>query len=294
MKDMVMVRQPVLPVYKSPSPTAERSDELLYGMWGQLTGEEEAGFVRICAGYGYEGWCRRDGLKFGEWDVCRTWCSSRAFVQPRFLDVLREPSVRGEVMVTLPKGSLITVCEETADREWAAVELLDRKRGYVRQGQISRVRTGKRDCFWSFSPLTVSAAEERELRDSLVSTAMSYLGTPYRWGGKSPEGIDCSGLCSLVCWLHGIVIYRDSKMPKEYAVREIPREAMKPGDLLYFPGHMAMYIGENRYIHASFSRMGVTVSSLDPADKDSIPELTESLQRVGSVFYLDQAQGVHA
>lgn len=284
MKDMVMVNQPVLPVYSIPSESGERADELLYGMWGQLMGEEECGFVRICTGYGYEGWCRKDGLKFGEWDVCRTWCSSRAFIQPRFADVLKAPSVRSEVMLTLPKGSLVTICEEAGKDGWQAVELLNRRRGYVRSGQVSLIRTGKRDCYWQYSPLCVPKEEEEALRKGLVQTAMSYLETPYRWGGKSPKGIDCSGLCSLVYWLHGIVIHRDSSILPEYAVREISREEMQAGDLLYFPGHMAMYIGNKRYVHASFSQLGVTVNSLDPADEDYFPELAGKLKTVGSVF----------
>lgn len=284
MKDMVMVNQPILPVYKGPSESSERTDELLYGMWGQLMGECENGFVRICTGYGYEGWCRADGLKYGEWDICRTWCSSRAFVQTRFADVLAEPSVSAGVMITLPKGSLITVCEEARADGWQPVELLNRRRGYVRSSQLSLLRTGKRDRFWQYGPVRTTRAEEEALRSRLVETAMSYLGTPYRWGGKSPEGIDCSGLCSLVYWLNGIVIYRDSRILPEYAVREITRERMKPGDLLYFPGHMAMYIGSGRYIHSSFSQSGVTVNSLNSGEKDYFPELDGKLRSVGSVF----------
>lgn len=288
MKDMVMVNRPVLPVYKCPSESAERTDELLYGMWGQLMGEEECGFVHICTGYGYEGWCESSGLKYGEWDVCRTWCSSRAFIQTRFADILTEPSVRAEKIITLPKGSLVTVCEEAVADGWQVVELLKRRRGYVRRGQISPIRTGKRDCFWQYGPLKVSAEEEETLRRNLVETAEGYLGTPYRWGGKSPEGIDCSGLCSLVYWLHGIVIFRDSRILPEYAVREIPKEEVKPGDLLYFPGHIAMYIGGGRYIHSSFSRLGVIISSLNPEDREYFPELAGKLKCAGSVFYTQQ------
>lgn len=288
MKDMFMVNQPMLSVYKAPSMTAERIDELLYGMWGQLTGERKHGFVRICTGYGYEGWCRPEGLRDDEWDVCRVWCSNRGFIQSRFADVLSMPSIRAPLIVTLPKGSLVTVCGQEVDG-WQSVELLGRIRGYVRCSQISPMRTGKRACFWQCGPVRCFPEEENGLRRKLVETAMEYLGTPYRWGGKSPEGIDCSGLCSLVYWLNGIVIYRDSRILPEYAVREIPAEEMQPGDLLYFPGHMALYVGDGRFIHSSFSKGGVVMGSLYPEDKRYSPELAGQLRQVGSIFDFQKA-----
>ena len=116
-----------------------------------------------------------------------------------------------------------------------------------------------------------------------------YLGTPYRWGGKSPEGIDCSGLCSLVYWIHGIVIFRDSSIRAEYAVRKISTSQMAPGDLLYFPGHMAMYIGNQQYIHSSNTCGGVVISSMDPKRKNYFPLLEGKLIAVGSVFLHQEA-----
>jgi cell wall-associated NlpC family hydrolase len=130
----------------------------------------------------------------------------------------------------------------------------------------------------------LSGKAEAALRESLVRTAKMYLGTPYRWGGKSPEGIDCSGLCSLVYWIYGIVIFRDSSIRPEYAARKIPMSQMAPGDLLYFPGHMAMYIGNQQYIHSSNTCGGVVISSMDPQCKNYFPLLEGKLIAVGSVF----------
>ncbi|MBQ4564370.1 MAG: C40 family peptidase [Lachnospiraceae bacterium] len=289
MKDMVMVNEPVLPVYRLPESGSERVDELLYGMWGQLMGEICGEYVHICTGYGYEGWCRRDGLKHGEWDVCRAWCSSRAFIHSRFADIHKTPQISSEVLLTLPKGSLITVCEEYCRDGWQQVEFLDRRIGYVRSAQLGPICAGRRDCYWQYGGVMLPQKEETALRESLVRTAKMYLGTPYRWGGKSPEGIDCSGLCSLVYWMHGIVIFRDSSIRPEYAVRQIPVAQMAPGDLLYFPGHMAMYIGDGRYIHSSNTCHGVVISSLNPEDETYFPLLDGKLIAAGSVFLHKEA-----
>lgn len=71
---------------------------------------------------------------------------------------------------------------------------------------------------------------------AVTATARSYLGVHYRWGGKTPMGIDCSGLTSMSYLLSGVVIYRDAEIREGFPVHPIPRSSMRPGDLLYFPG----------------------------------------------------------
>ena len=70
----------------------------------------------------------------------------------------------------------------------------------------------------------------------------SYLGAQYRWGGKTPLGIDCSGIVSMAYLLNGVTIYRAAAIKSGFALHEISLEAAKPGDLLFFPGHVAMYL----------------------------------------------------
>ena len=119
-----------------------------------------------------------------------------------------------------------------------------------------------------------------------METACSYFGAPYRWGGKTPLGIDCSGLAQMTYLLNGIIIYRDAKLAPGYPMRQIPRERKQPGDLLYFPGHVAVYLGNQRYLHATAAadRYCVTVNSLDPCEEDYRENLADSLTAVGSIF----------
>ena len=101
-------------------------------------------------------------------------------------------------------------------------------------------------------------------------------------------GIDCSGLVFMAWRLNGVSLYRDAKIVEGYPVREIPRNALAPADLLFFPGHVALYLGEGRYLHstARSGSCGVVVNSLDPADGSFRPDLAERLTAVGSVFPL--------
>lgn len=61
---------------------------------------------------------------------------------------------------------------------------------------------------------------------------------------------------------------------------------MRPGDLLYFPGHTAMYLGEGRYIHstARCGSDGVVINSLRPEDPDYREDLDKGMTAVGSIF----------
>ncbi|MEQ6376063.1 peptidoglycan-binding protein [Bacillaceae bacterium S4-13-56] len=99
---------------------------------------------------------------------------------------------------------------------------------------------------------------------STVQIAQQYLGTPYIWGGESPGGFDCSGYIQYVFLQKGIKVPRTvpdlwnvSLSVSEPSVGDfVFYETYKPG-----PSHMGIYIGNNKFIHASLSR-GVTISDM--------------------------------
>lgn len=86
--------------------------------------------------------------------------------------------------------------------------------------------------------------------------------------------------------MNGILTYRDAKIVEGYPVREIAAGEKKMGDLLYFPGHIAMYMGNGKYIHSTgkAGSGGVVINSLNPEDADFRADLAESLYAVGSIF----------
>ena len=129
---------------------------------------------------------------------------------------------------------------------------------------------------------------EEQLRARVVERAKSYLGVQYRWGGKSPLGIDCSGLTFMAWFFSGVLLYRDARIVPGYPARPIPLEQCRPADLLYFPGHIALYLGEGRYIHstARAGSDGVVINSLDPDHPDYRADLREKLLTAGTVFPL--------
>ena len=102
----------------------------------------------------------------------------------------------------------------------------------------------------------------------VLTKAMTLLGTPYRWGGESPEnGFDCSGL---VGYLYRSVLGVDlPRVSRQMATtgQQIERTALVPGDLVFFGrrgrvNHVGIYVGEGRFLHAPSRGKDVRVDSL--------------------------------
>lgn len=107
--------------------------------------------------------------------------------------------------------------------------------------------------------------------DDVPLYAVSLVGSPYRLGGTSPEtGVDCSGFVGHVFkQAAGVLLPRDSRAMSE-AAQPLAQNELRPGDLVFFNtlnrafSHVGIYLGDDRFVHASSSRTGsVMVSNLN-------------------------------
>lgn len=118
-------------------------------------------------------------------------------------------------------------------------------------------------------PVAIEAPTKPSFHDDILFHAFSLVGTPYRWGGSSPEtGFDCSGLINYV--------FRETAgvtLPRTTAgLSELPRKAatnaLQPGDLVLFStrgkrvDHAGIYVGDGRFLHAPSSGGRVRLDDL--------------------------------
>ncbi|MEA4832547.1 MAG: SH3 domain-containing C40 family peptidase [Oscillospiraceae bacterium] len=229
------------------------ADEILMGYRIDVISDTNATVAHIKTEYGYEGFIFK--CAFCE-ENAKYSALPKLVVRGRFCDVLPIPDHRYPAYITLPKGARVGLFGET--EEYYRVLLPNNREGYAKKIYLSTDMPINYKNGYSDFPDSTS-----EIRNAVIASAKEYLGTPYRWGGKSTSGIDCSGLCFMAYYLNGITIWRDANVDTKYTLK-IPYDIVKPADLLYFPGHVGMCLGNGQFIHASSAGGGVCINSLTP------------------------------
>lgn len=132
--------------------------------------------------------------------------------------------------------------------------------------------------------IVASAAVENDTPpdNDFVAVAERFLNVAYLWGGRTSLGLDCSALVQLSLMAAGVSAPRDTDLQEALlgtAVTEGPAEAYRRGDLVFWPGHVAIMIDGEHMIHASGHHMAVVVEPV----KTAVERIARSLQPPSSV-----------
>jgi cell wall-associated NlpC family hydrolase len=142
-------------------------------------------------------------------------------ITARTAPVFTAPDIKSPVLHHLPMGSHVAAAEEGRFLALAGG-------GYLHAAHIA--------------PLAEA---------SLLSVARHFVGAPYVWGGRSPRGIDCSGLVQASLGFCGKAAPRDSDQQREALGEAVAFADRQPGDLIFFPGHVGIIAEDDHLLHAN-------------------------------------------
>ena len=131
-------------------------------------------------------------------------------------------------------------------------------------------------------PSVYDGSRQASAGERAASVALEQVGVPYRYGGSSPAGFDCSGLVQYSYGLAGVSVPRTTGQLWS-AAATVRGDEMQAGDLLFFSiegkmSHVGMYVGAGRFVHAPQSGRTVSVASLEA------PFYKSALLRAGRIY----------
>lgn len=268
-----IVRVGVVPMRRTASVAAEQVNQTVLGTVVPLYKKERGSYL-IQNWDRYLGWVAGSRILVVDADCAAAWQEGpRVVCTANHGSIHTRLSTDSDVLHVMVPGCVVRRLERLGG--WIKVELPDGKIGYVRREHVEDEDV---------------LQDIRLDRNELAWASRRFLGVPYLWGGVSPNGFDCSGFVQTVYRMNAIQLPRDaSQQVKEGTAVDFSDgfDDLLPADLLFFgsrPGritHVAMYLGQGRYIHAGAP---VRINSLYREDSLFDESLLDILQEVRRIM----------
>ena len=235
-----------------------------------LEKDDGSGWIKITSG-SVTGYIKADFLKTGEEAARKAEESATkvAEVKTETLRVRAAADINSDVITLIPQGDKLNIIEEQDG--WYKVHTEDGD-GYISSDYAdvetvypqaeSKEEEAERLEQEEKKQSEEKAAKSSSKREAVVNYALQFLGNPYVWGGTSlTNGADCSGFTMSVYahFGYGLPHYDASQRSCGTAVDSLA-DAL-PGDLICYNGHVAIYMGGGRIVHASNPRTGITTGT---------------------------------
>jgi cell wall-associated NlpC family hydrolase len=229
------VVDPIAPLRRAPAPDAPLDTEALFGETVTVYETTDEGWAWAQLDLdGYVGWLPANALGRVATPATHRVSALRTFVFPL-------PDIKAVPLLALPFASRLAIVREQDGFAVTSEE------GFVPRQHLVPLAHREPD---------------------FVATARRFLGTPYLWGGRSPLGLDCSGLVQLALQAAGIECPRDSDMQAEIGAAVEFRgdlSQLRRGDLVYWTGHIGFVAGGREFLHANAFHMAVAAEPLADA-----------------------------
>lgn len=224
--------------------------------------EHADGWYRISSG-GAEGYVSDRYIATGDEakEIAMAHCRYVAHITAKETYVMDQPDEESPILTPVVKNDHYDCLEELDG--WVGIDIVQDKVGYIKADSCEII-------YLAEEAIPFSDAEgASQVRRNIINTALQYYGGKYVFGGTSlTEGIDCSAFTQQIYAKNGITLSRNS-WTQGMEGAHVDLKKLRPADLVFYPaahkdgiGHVAIYMGNGKIIHAASKRLGITVSDL--------------------------------